>query len=45
MREALAEAGLLARYRAVVRNLVVNHGTMYRAFFQVAREEAGGCLR
>ncbi len=40
MREALAEAGLLAKYRAVVRNLVVNHGTMYRAFFQVAREEA-----
>ena len=41
MREALAEAGLLAKYRAVVRNLAVNHGTMYRAFFQVAREEAG----
>ncbi len=40
MREALAEAGLLAKYQAVVRNLVVNHGTMYRAFFQVAREEA-----
>lgn len=40
MREALAEAGLLAKYRAVVRNLVVNHGTMYRAFFQFAREEA-----
>ena len=40
MREALTEAGLLAKYRAVVRNLVVNHGTMYRAFFQVAREEA-----
>ncbi|MDE0627134.1 MAG: chondroitinase family polysaccharide lyase [Bryobacterales bacterium] len=40
MREALAEAELLARYRAVVRNLAVNHGTMYRAFFQVAREEA-----
>ena len=40
MREALAEAGLLAKYRAVVRNLVVNHGTMYRAFFQIAREEA-----
>ncbi len=41
MREALAEAGLLARYRAVVRNLAVNHGTMYGAFFQVARQEAG----
>ena len=41
MREALAEAGLLAKYRAVVRNLAVNHGTMYGAFFQVAREEAG----
>ena len=41
MREALAEAGLLAKYRAVVRNLAVNHGTMYSAFFQVARQEAG----
>ncbi len=41
MREALAEAGLLAKYRAVVRNLAVNHGTMYGAFFQVARQEAG----
>ena len=40
MRDALADANLLAKYRAVVRNLVVNHGTMYRAFFQVAREEA-----
>ncbi len=41
MREALAEAGLLAKYRAVVRNLAVNHGTMYGAFFSVARREAG----
>lgn len=41
MREALAEAGLLAKYRAVVRNLAVNHGTMYGAFFQVSRQEAG----
>ena len=41
MREALAEAGLLAKYRAVVRNLAVNHGTMYGAFFRVARREAG----
>ena len=41
MREALAEAGLLAKYRAVVRNLAVNHGTMYGAFFPVARQEAG----
>ena len=40
MREALAAAGLLAKYRAVVRNLVVNNGTMYGAFFQVARDEA-----
>ena len=41
LREALAEAELLAKYRAVVRNLVVNHGTMHGAFFPVAREEAG----
>lgn len=41
MRDALAEANLLAKYRAVVRNLVVNCGTMYGAFFQVAREDAG----
>ena len=41
LRDALAEAGLLAKYRAVVRNLAVNHGSMYGAFFQVAREEAG----
>ena len=41
LREALAGAELLAKYRAVVRNLVVNHGTMHGAFFRVAREEAG----
>ena len=41
LREALAEAGLLAKYRAVVRNLVVNHGTMHGAFFHVSRTEAG----
>ena len=41
MREALAEAGLLAKYRAVVRNLVVNHGVMYGAFFSIARLDAG----
>ena len=41
LREHLAEAGLLEKYRAVVRNLAVNHGTMYGAFFQVARQEAG----
>ncbi len=41
MRNELAEANLLDKYRAVVRNLVVNCGTMHGAFFQVAREEAG----
>ena len=41
MRRELAEADLLDKYRAVVRNLVVNCGTMHGAFFQVAREEAG----
>ena len=41
MRGPLAGAGLLDKYRAVVRNLVVNCGTMYGAFFLVARAEAG----
>ena len=41
MREALAEAGLLAKYKAVVRNLVVNCGVLYGAFFHIAREDAG----
>ena len=41
LRDALDQFGLLAKYRAVVRNLVVNHGTMHGAFFQVARAEAG----
>ncbi len=41
MREHLAAAGLLAKYRAVARNLTVNNGTMYPAFFLLAREEAG----
>ena len=41
MRNELAAVNLLAKYRAVVRNLVVNCGVMYGAFFQVAREEAG----
>ena len=41
MREPLAAAGLLDKYRAVVRNLVVNNGTMYPAFSQFARAEAG----
>ncbi len=41
MREPLAAAGLLAKYRAVVRNLVVNNGTMYPAFYRLARAEAG----
>ena len=41
MRGSLADAGLLAKYRAVVRNLVVNHGVMYPAFFSIARKDAG----
>ncbi len=41
MRDSLAAAQLLPKYRAVVRNLVVNNGAMYGAFFAVAREEAG----
>ena len=41
MREPLAERGLLEKYRRVVRNLTVNNGTMYGAFFLHAREEAG----
>lgn len=41
MRESLAAVGLLDKYRAVARNLAVNNGTMYPAFFLVAREEAG----
>ena len=41
MRNELAAANLLAKYRAVVRNLVVNCGVMYGAFFQAAREETG----
>lgn len=40
MREPLAAAGLLDKYRAVIRNLALNNGTMYPAFFQFAREEA-----
>lgn len=41
MREPLAEAGLLNKYRPVMRNLTVNCGPMYAAFFQVARKDAG----
>ena len=41
MREPLAEIGLLQKYRRVARNLVINNGTMYGAFFLHAREEAG----
>ena len=41
MREPLRELGLLERYRGVARNLVVNNGTMYGAFFAHARAEAG----
>ncbi len=41
MRKPLAEAGLLEKYCAVLRNLVVNCGPMYPAFFEIARKEAG----
>ncbi len=41
MREPLSKAGLLDKYRAVVRNLVVNHGALYHAFFPYARRDAG----
>ena len=41
MRESLAELGLLDRYRGVARNLTINNGTLYGAFFDHAREEAG----
>ena len=41
MREPLAELGLLEKYRRVARNLAVNNGTMYGAFFDHARNEAG----
>ncbi len=41
MREPLAKLGLLDRYRRVARNLVINNGAMYGAFFLEAREEAG----
>ena len=41
MREPLAELGLLDRYRRVARNLTINNGTMYGAFFGYARDEAG----
>lgn len=40
MREPLAGLGLLHKYRRVVRNLTVNNGTMYGAFFPYARDEA-----
>ena len=42
MREPLAENGLLGKYRAVARNLVVNNGAMYTVFYQIARSEAVG---
>ena len=41
MREPLAELGLLDRYRRVARNLTINNGTLYGAFFGHARDEAG----
>ena len=41
MRGPLDEAGQLDRFRAVLRNLVINNGTMYPAFYQVARADAG----
>ena len=42
MREPLAERGLLDKYRAVVRNLVVNNGAMYTVFYESARSEVAG---
>ena len=41
MRESLGELGLLDRFRRVARNLTINNGTMYGAFFGHARDEAG----
>ena len=41
MREPLAQLGLLDKYRRVARNLVINNGVMYAAFFPYAREDAG----
>ena len=41
LRDTLEQSGVLAKYRAVARNLVVNHGTMHGAFFHIAREAAG----
>ena len=45
MREPLAENGLLDKYRAVARNLVVNNGAMYAVFYQIARSEVAGSRR
>ena len=42
MREPLAERGLLDKYRAVARNLVVNNGAMYTVFYESARSEVAG---
>ncbi len=41
MREPLERLGLLDKYRAVARNLAINNGVMYAAFFRYAREDAG----
>ena len=41
MRDALEARGLLDKYKRVVRNLAVNHGTMYPAFVDHARGESG----
>ena len=41
MREPLAQAGLLGKYRSVIRNLAVNCGPMYPAFYKAARKDAG----
>ena len=41
MRDALKARSLLGKYKKVVRNLVVNNGTMYPAFVDHARGDAG----
>lgn len=40
MRDVLSEAGLLDKYRKVARNIAINNGATYWAFFQHARGEA-----
>ncbi len=40
MREPLAKAGLLDQYRGVARNIAINNGATFWAFFEHARGEA-----